>query len=152
MPERLAHGGRGRRGRLAFEHQSGFEGLPAGRYRSPERGGHPHRILRLRSEHQLERRHLVGLRHHLEGAVYGDPLSLDFFVDHARRYLDLQRTHMAWEERLLIPLARMHLDAEEDAEMLAGFRRIEAEHRPGAFGQNVPPDGEHRVGDLPGAA
>ena len=80
---------------------------------------------RLLDDHHEDRRKLDQMRVNLEGAAYGDSLSLDFFLVHAKGYLDLQRAHMTEENRWLLPLAERVLSEEDDRKLFAGFNEIE---------------------------
>ena len=76
-------------------------------------------------EHQDERRRLEAMRASLEGAAYGEPISLDTFLISARAYLELQREHLRAENDWLLPLIESVLTDEDDQRLSAGFRGLE---------------------------
>lgn len=82
----------------------------------------------LLADHQRERQVFDELSRNLEGAAYGDGLSLDAFVCLAQKYVAIQRRHAAWEDERLLPLAKKYLVAQDDPWMLAGFRKVEARY------------------------
>lgn len=81
----------------------------------------------LQEDHAREREHLERMRFSLFNAALGDPAGREEFVGDALSYLALQRQHMAREDQALLPLAEELFDAEDDDDVLAEFRRLEAE-------------------------
>jgi len=79
----------------------------------------------LAEEHHQERLRLEGMRTCLEGASYGDGLSLDTFLVNARSYVALQRSHLRYENRWLLPLVERLLDKDDDLHVCEGFRDLE---------------------------
>jgi hemerythrin-like domain-containing protein len=79
----------------------------------------------LASEHDGQRKLLAHMRNQVEGATYGEPNSLAVLLREAGRYVRQQREHSRWEQRVLFPLARRLLDADDDRELVRGFRRLD---------------------------
>jgi hemerythrin-like domain-containing protein len=82
-------------------------------------------IGRLCGEHEEERRAMGRLGHELLGAIWGESRSLLDFQREARRYVELQRSHLAHENRELLPLAETLLTPEDDQAVLRGFTALE---------------------------
>ncbi len=82
-------------------------------------------IGRLCGEHEQERRILARMGRELLGAIYGDTRSLQEFRREARRYVELQREHLARENRELLPLAEFLLTPEDDEAVTRGFASLE---------------------------
>ena len=82
-------------------------------------------VRQLLAVHESERTQLEELRARLEGAAYGDPLSLDTFVGDAKAYITFQRKHADCEDVVLFPLAQEFLKEADDAAIVAGFERTE---------------------------
>ncbi len=62
----------------------------------------------------------------LLGAIYGEARSLKDFQGEARRYVQIQRTHVLRENRELLPLAEILLTPEDDQTVVQGFARLES--------------------------
>jgi hemerythrin-like domain-containing protein len=99
------------------------------------------RLVRCFEDHVKERRRLIGMWLHLDGACRGDENGLDRFCANAHRYLLLQREHMEEEEGYVLPLADALLTASDDERIVRGFEDIDL--RLGA-----PHDVEQAVDDL----
>lgn len=82
-------------------------------------------IGRLCGQHEEERQAMGRMGRELLGAIYGDARSLSDFRREARRYLEMQRAHLAHENRALLPLAEFLLTPEDDQLVLAGFNQLE---------------------------
>ena len=83
------------------------------------------RVERLFQEHVQERRRLIGMWLHLEGACRGEPDSVSRFVANALVYSRLMLEHLREEEAFLLPLADALLNAEDDRRIQLGFQRID---------------------------
>jgi hemerythrin-like domain-containing protein len=84
-------------------------------------------IGRLCGAHEEERRALGRMGRELLGAIYGDPRSLADFRREARRYVQLQRAHLAHENRDVLPLAEFLLTPEDDRVIVQGYSDLEPE-------------------------
>ena len=84
------------------------------------------RLERVIREHAQERRRLVAMYLHLDGASRGRAASVDRFVANAILYQRLQRKHLETEDTFVLPLAAAILTAEGDRQILLGFQEIDA--------------------------
>lgn len=82
-------------------------------------------IGRLCGDHEQERRALARMNHELLGAIYGEARSQQDFLHQARRYIEVQRSHLLQENRELLPLSDLRLTPEDDQSILEGFRILE---------------------------
>jgi len=87
------------------------------------------RLERLFDDHAAERRRLMGMRLHVEGACQGSSISLDRFAAHAWTYMRLQRDHVVEEDRFVLPLAEALLSPEDDRLIVHGFEQVDARFR-----------------------
>jgi hemerythrin-like domain-containing protein len=85
-------------------------------------------IAKLIGEHEVERRSMKKLHSSLLGAVLGMHQEVREFVRHARIFAALHRSHLAMENRLMLPMAEQLLDEETDRLVCASFERLEAAH------------------------
>lgn len=84
-------------------------------------------IARLCGEHEQERRAMARMNRELLGAIYGEPRSLRDFQREARRYVEMQRSHLLNENRQLLPLAEFLFTREDDEAVMRGFVALEQE-------------------------
>ncbi len=78
-------------------------------------------------EHEQGRARLHGMDESLEGASAGDPAALERFLTNAEGYVSLLREHIYKEDHILFQLADRTLTEAEQRELLAAFRKVEAE-------------------------
>lgn len=76
-------------------------------------------------DHARERRRLIGMCLHIEGAIQGKSVSVSRFVTNALIYTRLQRRHVDEEDGYVLPLAETVLTKEDDRRILVGFRQID---------------------------
>ena len=76
-------------------------------------------------DHNRERRRLIGMCLHLEGAIKGESASVGRFVTNALIYTRLQQRHVDEEDGYVLPLADTVLTREDDQRILLGFRQID---------------------------
>lgn len=79
----------------------------------------------LAQEHTLQRELLARMRGQIEGASYGEPFSLALLVRQAGEYIQHEREHSRWEQRVLFPFARRTLGPADDRALVLGFRRLD---------------------------
>ncbi len=79
----------------------------------------------LRREHELGRVYIQGMECSLDGAVEGDPKSVQWFMQHGHSYIRLIREHIDKEDNCLFPDAEPSLTAEDDARLLATYSDFE---------------------------
>lgn len=84
------------------------------------------RLARVFGEHAQERRRLVAMYMHLDGAARGKAASVDRFIANSLLYQRLQRKHVEAEDEFVLPLAEAILTESDDRRILKGFRRIDA--------------------------
>ena len=77
------------------------------------------------AEHAQERRRLVGMFVHLDGASRGKAAGLDRFITHSLMYQRLQRRHVESEEEFVLPLGEAILTEADDRRILKGYREID---------------------------
>lgn len=87
--------------------------------------GQSAQVQKLFREHLEDRKLLAMLRSNLEGACYGEPNCIRVLVRHGRLYLAHERKHARWEESTLFVLADRILTAEDEREIVHGFRHID---------------------------
>jgi hemerythrin-like domain-containing protein len=78
-------------------------------------------------EHQQARDHVRKLGENIEAAAEGDPAAFQKFAHHARAYSNLLRNHIEKEDHCLFTMANQALTVEDQQEVLAAFRKVEAE-------------------------
>lgn len=91
-------------------------------------------LRKLVHDHGEEWSHMHRMRAGLQGAVAGQPQALSDFVRAARAYVDLHRRHMDHENRELVGMTERLLTPEDDAEVVRGFRDLEASEGGGRGG------------------
>jgi hemerythrin-like domain-containing protein len=82
-------------------------------------------IARMCGEHEQERRAMGSMNRELLGAIFGDARSLHTFQREARRYVWLQRNHVAHENQELLPMAEQLLTRDDDETVMRGFVGLE---------------------------
>lgn len=82
-------------------------------------------LQKLMTDHEVERRHLAGMRVNLFGAVHGEPGCVQAFVREAGEYLALHHAHMLRESKILFPMAERLLTPELDQQAVEGFEVLE---------------------------
>lgn len=83
-------------------------------------------LTRVFGEHAQERRRLVAMHVHLDGASRGKSACVDRFVANSLLYQRLQSKHVEAEEEFVLPLAEAILTPADDRRILEGFHRIDA--------------------------
>jgi hemerythrin-like domain-containing protein len=83
------------------------------------------RLARVFGEHAQERRRLVSMHLHMEGAARGHPASVDRFTTNSLLYQRLQNKHVEAEESFVLPLAEAILTTADDRRIRRGFREID---------------------------
>jgi len=78
-------------------------------------------------EHGWGRDFVNGMRESAGKYKQGDRLVAPKFVENARNYVKLLNQHIDKEDNILYAMADMHLDEKKQAELLAGFAKIEEE-------------------------
>lgn len=76
-------------------------------------------------EHGQGRAHVRALMQSYPTAIDGDPAAGRTFAEHARGYTNLLRMHIGKEDTKLVLLADQTLSAEDDAELVEQFERLE---------------------------
>jgi len=83
------------------------------------------RLARVFDEHAQERRRLVAMYLHLDGAASGKAASVDRFIANSLLYQRLQMKHVEAEDAFVLPLAEAILTESDDRQILKGFRVID---------------------------
>ena len=91
----------------------------------PRDGGPVGQMLR---EHDMGRGFVAGMDENLAAASEGDKASLARFVENAHNYVELLRSHIQKEDRVLFPIADRMLDAQDQDRVLSEFGKVESEH------------------------
>lgn len=78
-------------------------------------------------EHQLGRTYVKGMRDAMSAYKKGNNEALIKFLENAKCYITLLNEHIYKEENVLFPLAEHNLPREKQAELYAGFEKIEVE-------------------------
>lgn len=79
----------------------------------------------MRQEHELGRRLMGRLDDLAEAACSGPGPSRDHFVTTGREFVDMLRSHIAKEDRILFPMADQMLGPGVQASLAAAFRNLE---------------------------
>jgi hemerythrin-like domain-containing protein len=83
------------------------------------------RLGRVFAEHSQERRRLVSMYLHMEGASRGRSASVDRFITNSLLYQRLQNKHVEAEESFVLPLAQAILTPADDRRIRRGFHEID---------------------------
>jgi len=83
------------------------------------------RLARVFGEHAQERRRLVAMHLHMEGAARGRSASIERFITNSLLYQRLQSKHVEAEESFVLPLAEAILTPADDRRVVRGFREID---------------------------
>lgn len=76
-------------------------------------------------EHDVGRAHIRGMETAMRALAGGDRGSLRTFVEHAFRYVELLREHIAKEDNILFPMAEAVLTDADRKELLESFAQVE---------------------------
>lgn len=91
----------------------------------PQEGGP---ISVMLAEHDMGRAFVRQMAKSIECAADGDSAALAEFANAAGGYIQLLRSHIQKEDRILFPMADRMLDEEEQKDLLAEFETVETEH------------------------
>lgn len=107
--------------RVDGQHQEQEERVFLPRVFTRARGDEAQRMTSILDEHLVERRLLVQMRCAL---LDGRSAELAGLAELARRYIRHQRLHIAWEDAVIVPLARRVLSARDDRAIRNGWERF----------------------------
>jgi len=111
--------------RVDGQHQELEERLFLPRVLTRARGADVQRVSSLSDQHLVQRQLLVQLRAELQAAERGGPAARARLAELGFHYLQRQRLHAAWEDEVLLPLARRVLSPRDDRALLNGYGRME---------------------------
>lgn len=83
------------------------------------------RLASVFDEHVQERRRLVGMCLHMDGACQGRQESVDRFITNSLIFQRVLRKHLSAEDEFVLPLGEAILTAADDRKILRGFREID---------------------------
>ncbi len=80
------------------------------------------------SEHDMGRAFVRQMAKSIAAATAGDAAALREFSNAAEGYIQLLRSHIQKEDRILFPMADRFLDDDEQSNLLSEFEKVETEH------------------------
>jgi hemerythrin-like domain-containing protein len=79
-------------------------------------------------EHDMGREFVAQMANNIDKAANGDATSLQEFSEAAYGYINLLRSHIQKEDRILFPMADRIFDEDDQKKLLAEFAHVESDH------------------------